>query len=168
MDRHGKGLVTQTSARAPHRHCLRQTRSVCAREPTGRANARPMTGSATKQSMLLRSPRHGLLRFARNDGRARYARSSQIVARCTMLCGLFHILPADPFQFERRMAIVTPPNRLTTQRRLLHRAGSDAHGCSNGALVRSASNSGPDRADYAHGAFAWRDRRSSHHWARTQ
>ena len=34
------------------RHCLRQTRSVCAREPTGRANARPMTGSATKQSIL--------------------------------------------------------------------------------------------------------------------
>src|SRR5487761_2478584 len=33
------------------RHCLRQTRSVCAREPTGRANARPMTGSATKQSI---------------------------------------------------------------------------------------------------------------------
>ena len=39
---------------------------------------------------------------------------------------------------ERRIAIATPPNRLTTQRRLLHGAGGDAHGCSNDALVRSA------------------------------
>ena len=69
--------------------------------------------------------------------------------------GPFHVLAADPI--ERRMAITTPPNRLTTQRRLLRRAGGDAHGCSNDALVRSASNSGPDWADYGRGASARRD-----------
>jgi hypothetical protein len=66
------------------------------------------------------------------------------------------------------MAIATPPNRLTTQRRLLHRAGGDAHGCSNDALVRPASNSGPDRADYRRSIPALRDHRSSHHCVRTQ
>ena len=37
-------------------------------------------------------------------------------------------------EIERRIATATPPNRLTTQRRLLQRAGGDAYGCSNEAL----------------------------------
>src|SRR5256885_14981575 len=32
---------------------------------------------------------------------------------------------------ERRIATATPPNRLATQRRLLQRAGGDAHGWGN-------------------------------------
>src|SRR5258705_5501940 len=84
---------------------------------------------------------------------------------CTMVCA-GHIMAAAPFQIERRMDTTTPTNRPTTQRRLLQRAGGDAHGCSNDALVQSIFNSGPDWADYAHGAFAWRDRRSGDHCAR--
>jgi hypothetical protein len=41
-------------------------------------------------------------------------------------------------------------------------------GCSNDALVRSASDSGPDRADYRRSISALRDHRSSHHFVRTQ
>jgi hypothetical protein len=37
-------------------------------------------------------------------------------------------------EIERRIATATPPNRLTTQRRLLQRAGGDAYGRSNEAL----------------------------------
>ena len=33
-----------------------------------------------------------------------------------MLHGLFHALAGRPIPTERRMAIATPPNRLTTQR----------------------------------------------------
>jgi hypothetical protein len=39
---------------------------------------------------------------------------------------------------ERRIATATPPNRLTTQRRLLQRAGGDAYGCRNEALWAAA------------------------------
>src|SRR2546430_13350950 len=58
----------------------------------------------------------------------------------------------------------TSLNCLTTQRRLLQRAGGDAHGCGNDALVQSISNSGPGWTDYGHGASGRRDHRSSHHW----
>ena len=97
-----------------------------------------------------------------------YTRSSRIIARCTMVSAACPISWRLTIPIERRIAIAAPPNRLTTQPRLLHGAGSDAHGFSNGALVRSASNSGPDRADYARGACARRNRRSSHHCVRTQ
>jgi hypothetical protein len=35
-----------------------------------------------------------------------------------MLHGVFHALAGRPIPTERRMAVATPPNRLTTQRRL--------------------------------------------------
>jgi len=41
-------------------------------------------------------------------------------------------------EIERRIATATPPNRLTTQRRLLQRAGGDAYGCRNEALWAAA------------------------------
>src|SRR4030081_405501 len=88
----------------------------------------------------------GLLRFARNDG--------------APISWQIHSI-------ERRIAIAAPPNRLMTQRRLLHGAGGDARGFGNGARVQSISNAGPGWADYARGASAWRDHRSSHHCART-
>ena len=88
--------------------------------------------------------------------------------RITMVCTAFSMSWRLTIPIERRIATSTPPNRLTTQRRLLQRAGGDAHGCSNDALVQSTSNSGPDWADYAHGASGRRDRRSSHHCVRTQ
>jgi hypothetical protein len=42
-------------------------------------------------------------------------------------------------EIERRIATATPPNRLTTQRRLLQRAGGDAYGCSNETLWAKAN-----------------------------
>src|SRR5438128_366337 len=72
-------------------------------------------------------------------------------------------------EIERRIATATPPNRLTTQRRLLQRAGGDAHGCNNDARwVQSISNSGPDGADCGRAAFAWRNRRPRDHHVRTR
>jgi hypothetical protein len=40
-------------------------------------------------------------------------------------------------EIERQIATAAPPNRLTTQRRLLRWAGSDAHGCNK---MRFGSN----------------------------
>src|SRR6267378_379775 len=60
--------------RALLRHCLRQTRSVCAREPTGLAFGEP--DDRLRDEAIHSFLWHGLLRCARNDGEARIASRS--------------------------------------------------------------------------------------------
>jgi len=69
---------------------------------------------------------------------------------------------------DRRIATTMPPISQTTQRSVAM-VGGGACGCSNDALVRndafvrSASDSGPDRADNRRGISALRGHGSGHH-----